>query len=82
MNLEAENTFDNSMEASTVTGREVKPMENWSEVPGPDYLNAVFNNLAAKATASLQKATSNVPDAGGGSTLSKLFNGEYLLKRA
>ena len=76
--LDATNTFENSLSASTITGREVKPMKNWTEVSGPTFLNAISNNLAAKATSSLQKAASNVPDAGGGSTLSKLFNGEYL----
>ena len=76
--LDATNTFENSLSASTITGREVKPMKNWSKVSGPTFLNAISNNLAAKATSSLQKAASNVPDAGGGSTLSKLFNGEYL----
>ncbi len=78
INLDATNTFSNSLSAGTATGREIKPMENWSEVDGSDFLNSISNNLAAKATSALQKATSNVPEAGGGSTLSKLFNGNYL----
>ena len=78
INLDATNTFSNSMSAGTVTGREVKPMKNWTEVAGPDFLNSISNNLVSKLTSKLQKATSNVPEGGGGSTLSKLFNGNYL----
>ena len=78
INLDATNTFKNSLTASTVTGRAVKPMENWAEVAGPDFLNSISNNLAGKLTSYFQKAASNIPKEGGGSTFSKLFNGEYL----
>ena len=78
INLDASNTFENEMSTSTVTGREVKPIKNWTEVAGPDFLNSISNNLIGKLTSKLQKAVSNVPNEGGGSTLSKLFNGEYL----
>ena len=77
INLDATNTFKNSLTASTTTGRAIKPIKDWTEVTGSDFLNSISSNLMAKATSFLQKAAENVPEGAGGSTLSKLFDGKY-----
>ena len=81
INLNATNTIENEMETDSVAGREIKPMKDWTEVPGPTFLNSLSSNFAKwtknKISSLISSGSSSIPEGAGGSTLSKIFNGEY-----
>ncbi|MBR0061125.1 MAG: leukotoxin LktA family filamentous adhesin, partial [Selenomonadaceae bacterium] len=76
--LKATNDIENSLSASTTVGKEIFPMNNPFFRDAPDFLNSLSGNLATWLTSGFQKNLDAVPNEAGGSTLSKIFNGEYL----
>ena len=75
--LNATNDISNSMSTSTTVGKEIFPFANPFFIDAPDFLNSLSSNAAKKVISLLKINNNPLPDEAGGSTLSKIFSGEY-----
>ena len=65
INLDATNTFENSLEASNVIGKAGESSKNWAEVEGTDFLDSLTSQLAKSVISLFKKSGENVPNEAG-----------------
>ncbi len=65
INLDATNTFENSLEASNVIGKAGESSKNWAEVEGTDFLDSLTSQLAKSVISLFKKSGENVPNKAG-----------------